>query len=75
MVCGQGGLLQEVAEALCAECCGRLRCGLLLLGVGGHGAAGEGRDEQVGVDAGQAFGCLPAHRVGDGGADVAAWAT
>ena len=67
-----GGLLEEVAEAGCPERGPRLGRRALLLGLRREGAARQPRHEQVRMDADQPLGRLAAHRVGDGGAHVAA---
>ncbi len=46
--------------------------GAFLLGFRRQGVGSQDRHEQVHVDADQPLGCLAAHRVGDGGAHVAA---
>jgi hypothetical protein len=67
------GHLQEITEAALPELGERVARGALLLGLRRQLVAdGEHRHEQVGVDAEQPVGRLPAHQVGDGGPHVAA---
>jgi hypothetical protein len=71
-----GGLIHEVAGAACPESAERGERGAFRLGVRGQADDAAHRlPEEIQVNAEQAFGCLGAHRVGDGGALSSPWTT